>query len=227
MKCKKTISLFLLLGVAVVLTECKGGGRGGGRGRGGGSRGSSGGWFSSKSSSSSSSSGGWFSSKSSSSSHGSSSRNSHGAPPAYPGLGNRAVSHPYKPPAYTPTYNAKPYGTAFGSSGLPRDTYIHNNYYGGPGGYTSSQGYHSVGDRYLTNALFFRRGTYSGSYGGHSSYQQNSWDGHDDQRWRETTKAPYFENKVPGEANRSLSEVRLIILHPLQDLTATFLPLLL
>jgi hypothetical protein len=34
-------------------------------------------------------------------------------------------------------------------------------------------------------------------WGSHNSHRR-SWDSEEDRRWRATTKAPYFENKVPG-----------------------------
>jgi hypothetical protein len=68
----------------------------------------------------------------------------------------------------------------------------------------------------LTSALFYGAGMHHASvyslflsthsndsffkgymWGSHSSGRQ-SWDSEDDRRWRATTKAPYFENKVPG-----------------------------
>jgi hypothetical protein len=135
-----------------------------------------------------------------------------GAPPAYPGLANRPVSNPNAPPAYSqswsnppayspgfarpPSYSAgyynnynnyKPnYGSSFGHTPLGSNTYIYNNYYGGS---------RSGGSSFLTSALFFGVGMHTGfGLGGH----RRSWDENDDRRWRSTTKAPYFENKVPG-----------------------------
>lgn len=37
-----------------------------------------------------------------------------------------------------------------------------------------------------------------GYYAGGSSTPSRSWNTDEDRRWRATTKAPYFENKVPG-----------------------------
>ena len=147
-----------------------------------------------------------------------------GAPPAYPGLNNRPVSNANAPPAYSPSNinppaynpnyakqpsynpgyqsnsynpggsysNYKPnYGSSFGTNGLGGNTYIHNNYYGGRtgGGFGGSP--------FLMSALFFGAGMHSGYGWGH----RRSFDQEDDRRWRATTKAPYFENKVPGSDN--------------------------
>ncbi|CRL03836.1 CLUMA_CG016757, isoform A [Clunio marinus] len=73
------------------------------------------------------------------------------------------------------------YGSTFGSSGLNSNTYIHNNYY------RSEYG----GSSFLTSALFNRGRS-------HNSFRHRSWSDKDDRRWRMTTKAPYFENKIPG-----------------------------
>jgi hypothetical protein len=142
-----------------------------------------------------------------------------GAPPAYPGLSNRPVANGNAPPAYSPSFsnppaynpsfgkppgyyqnshypgaysnNYKPnYGSSFGNTPLAGNTYIYNNYYGGSRSGSSSS--------FLTNALFFGVGMHSGfGWGSH----RRSWDSDDDRRWRSTTKAPYFENKVPGSEN--------------------------
>jgi hypothetical protein len=39
---------------------------------------------------------------------------------------------------------------------------------------------------------------HSGYGWGSRSSSRRSWDSEEDRRWRQTTKAPYFENKVPG-----------------------------
>ena len=146
-----------------------------------------------------------------------------GPPPAYPGLSNRPVSNGNNPPAYSPSFNNPPayspsynrphtyntyssnqgsfgsvnqnpyaYGSQFGRSGLGGNTYISNNYYGN----SRSSG----GSGFLTNALFYGAGTHHGyMWGSHNSHsRRRSWDEDEDRRWRATTKAPYFENKVPG-----------------------------
>lgn len=142
--------------------------------------------------------------------------NGNGAPPAYspsmnmPPAYNPAYNRPsyanqpaYKPNSYN-TYASNPgynsysgyntrsnypaYGSTFGSGGLGGNTYIHNNYYGGSRSSPSS---------FLTNALFYGVGMHHGyMWGGYNN--RRSWDSEDDRRWRATTKAPYFENKVPG-----------------------------
>jgi hypothetical protein len=84
--------------------------------------------------------------------------------------------------------SSKDYGAIFASKGLSRNTYIYNNYYR----FHSRQ---SGIAQFLTNALFFR----SGIKIGREMSQYDEWDDDDDKHWRMTTKAPYFENKIPGE----------------------------
>lgn len=116
-----------------------------------------------------------------------------GAPPAYPGLAhNPGSNHPpayspslNHPPAYSQTFYNKAFGSTFGKAGLSKNTYIVNNYFGGPRA--------SRGSPFLANALFHQVRM---SHGGGSS--SRNWNNDEDRRWRATTKAPYFENKVPG-----------------------------
>lgn len=117
-----------------------------------------------------------------------------GAPPAYPGLSHHPGSnHPpayspsfSRPPAYSATFTGKAYGSTFGKVGLNRNSYIAKNYFGGPRSDGRSQ--------FLSSALF--RNYLLMPYG--SSDSSRSWNDFDDRRWRATTKAPYFDNKVPG-----------------------------
>jgi hypothetical protein len=142
---------------------------------------------------------------------------SYSNPPAYSGYSHPSAYSPsnsYKPstswtqnsPSYSrPSYSTgsgyygnnynsyQPnYGSTFGSHGLPGNTYISNNYYG--------NSRTSGGSGFLTNALFYGAGMHSGyMWGNRNSYRDNRrWDEEEDRRWRATTKAPYFENKVPG-----------------------------
>ncbi|KAL7042488.1 hypothetical protein ACKWTF_001157 [Chironomus riparius] len=114
-------------------------------------------------------------------------------------------------PGYYTNSHQNYYGNSFGSQGVPGNTYISNNYYGDQ---------RSGGSGFLTNAMFYGAGMHSG-YGwgrssgynnyGHNGYYGNSgygnsygysrrqWDEEEDRKWRQTTRAPYFENKVPGE----------------------------
>ena len=137
-------------------------------------------------------------------------------------LGNRLSSNSIKPPAYfssnlnhpafnpnnvrqpafNPSYHQsksynfgnndnsfKPnHGSIIGQNKLSGNTYIRNSYYGRP---SSSNGF-------LINALFFSAILHSGPGWGNRNLYSNSWTLEDDRTWRETTKAPYFENKVPG-----------------------------
>lgn len=190
MNVAKFFVLLFLLAILAITSDCKGvsgRGFGGGRGTRGGTFGGSGSsgsnWFS-----------GFFSKKSPSSSgkfyKSSQSKVSYGKLPAYSSRGN------------SPKTNAKPYGQSFGQQGLGGNTYIHNNYYGGGGygGYGGGYGRGMGGNGMLTNMLLFGVGMQMGrSFGGHHSYRRNSWNEEDDRNWRHTTKAPYFENKVPGE----------------------------
>lgn len=120
-------------------------------------------------------------------------------PPAYPGLAHHPGSfHPpayspsfSRPPAYSATFSKKAYGSTFGSTGLRGNTYISNNYYGGP-----RTGF--GGSPFLTSALFFNMGMRHNSYDRNSNAYNRSWTSDEDYRWRQTTKAPYFENKLPG-----------------------------
>lgn len=84
--------------------------------------------------------------------------------------------------------SSKDYGTIFAQKGLSSNTYIYNNYYR----FHSRQ---SGIAQFLTNALFLR----SGIKIGREMSQYDEWDDDDDKHWRMTTKAPYFENKIPGE----------------------------
>lgn len=85
-------------------------------------------------------------------------------------------------------FSQRDYGMIF-AKGLSRNSYIYNNYYR-----THSR---SMGiAQFLTNALFFRAGL---RLGRQMNSQYDEWNEEDDRRWRLTTKAPYFENKIPGE----------------------------
>lgn len=123
-----------------------------------------------------------------------------------PTYGNAAAPAPYA------------YGNTFGSAGLPSNTYISNNYYGSPnrgsyggyGGYGSSFG-GGGGSSFLTHALTgvggyqlgkyverSRHNSYDDRYYSSSSSRRRNWEEEDERKWRATTQAPYFENKVPG-----------------------------
>jgi hypothetical protein len=92
------------------------------------------------------------------------------------------------------------FGSSFGHSGLKPNTYIYNNNY-----VKSSSGGSS---RFLTNSMFYLAGTHHGRMWGvrarYDSSRRENWDESDDQKWRATTKAPYFENKIPGEDSKVL-----------------------
>lgn len=46
-------------------------------------------------------------------------------------------------------------------------------------------------------------------WGGYNN-RRSSWDENDDRRWRATTKAPYFENKVPGSETAILPAAAVV-----------------
>ena len=87
------------------------------------------------------------------------------------------------------------YGSTFGRAGLPENTYIASNlYYGEPKAYGG----------FLSNALFKSEDVNTGiNWGGkglHRIYGSSRILAQlEDFSWRDTTKAPYFENKIPGE----------------------------
>lgn len=84
-------------------------------------------------------------------------------------------------------FSQRDYGMIFGK-GLSKNSYIYNNYYR-----THSR---TAGiAQFLTNALFLRTGMRLGR----EMSQYDEWNENDDKRWRLTTKAPYFQNKIPGE----------------------------
>lgn len=85
-------------------------------------------------------------------------------------------------PFYQTLYNypdrsillSKRYGSTFGKHGIGDNTFINHNHYSRP--------LQDGGSSLLSSALF-------------TNLRMNS---KDDKQWRATTKAPYFENKVPG-----------------------------
>lgn len=81
----------------------------------------------------------------------------------------------------------KEYGTLF-AKGLSKNSYIYNNNYR-----TQYKG--SGIAQFLTKALFFRASLKLS----HEMNQYDEWNEEDDSRWRSTTQAPYFENRIPGK----------------------------
>lgn len=78
------------------------------------------------------------------------------------------------------------YGNTFGPSGLGDNTFISKNYYGGPrlGGISP----------YLVTALFNNADSSPDTI-----WEDQKWNETDERYWRKTTKAPYFDNKLPGK----------------------------
>ncbi|CAG9798091.1 unnamed protein product [Chironomus riparius] len=82
------------------------------------------------------------------------------------------------------------YGDTFGDNKLLDNTYIaKNNYF---------EDQPPLGPGPLAKALF-SSGYKWGFTGYDDSNSGRNWDKNADKKWRATTKAPYFENKVPGE----------------------------
>jgi len=89
-----------------------------------------------------------------------------------------------------------PYGNTFYNKGLPDNSYISNNNYK----YSGSNGF-------LISSLFYGAGMqktdpveakkYYDSISSENFYKR--WDDERDRKWRETTRAPYFDNKLPGD----------------------------
>lgn len=96
----------------------------------------------------------------------------------------RGAESDVKPGSYEPQ---KDYGMIF-TKGLSRNSYIYNDYYR-----TNAKSRGIV--QFITSALFFRNSMKIA----HEMTQYDEWDDADDQFWRLTTKAPYFENKIPGK----------------------------
>ena len=90
------------------------------------------------------------------------------------------------------------YGNSFGSKGIPENSYILKNDF---------RNRESSGPEFLVGSLFNRAGMQRGwSSGGFGSfyfekYGKNGkmWNEEKDQNWRKSTRAPYFENKIPEE----------------------------
>jgi len=77
---------------------------------------------------------------------------------------------------YSSNTPISPYGNTFGRKGLPDNSYISNDDYK-----------YSGSNRFLINSLFYGDGI------------NRRWDDQKDRKWRETTRAPYFDNKLPGD----------------------------
>lgn len=83
------------------------------------------------------------------------------------------------------------YGNTFKDNRILANTYIVKNYY--------FEEFPPIGPGPLAKALF--SSGYMWGFSDSNDYLNNhiKWDGNADRRWRATTRAPYFENKVPGE----------------------------
>jgi len=88
------------------------------------------------------------------------------------------------------------YGDTFGNKGLPKDSYIYKDYYQ----YSDSNGF-------LINSLFYGAGIQDKNSAEAKKYYDSTdfeiiyryWNMKKDREWRETTRAPYFDNKLPGD----------------------------
>lgn len=89
---------------------------------------------------------------------------------------------PSDPDNYRTSYNIheSSYGTQFGERGLKSDTHIYNDNY---------KAYNQKGRKFLVEHLFKREN--------HDESKLGVWTESDDKRWRFTTKAPYFDNRIP------------------------------
>ena len=94
----------------------------------------------------------------------------------------------YKPQIHFNIHND--YGNTFGPNSLKENTYIAKNYF--------FESLPPLGPGPLAKALFSRgyEWAFSGPY---DTLNNKRWNQIEDRRWRVTTRAPYFENKVPGE----------------------------
>lgn len=77
-----------------------------------------------------------------------------------------------------------PYGDTFGNKGLPYNSYLSKSLIR----YWDSL-------KVLTSSLFF--GPRIKEYNKEEFYKK--WNDNNDNEWRKTTRAPYFENKIPGD----------------------------
>lgn len=98
------------------------------------------------------------------------------------------------------------FGNTFGKGSLEPNTYIARNIF--------FENLPPLGPGPLAKALFSNDFEWasSGYYDGLN--RVGSWNQYEDLRWRQTTRAPYFENKVPGEnkiipASAVLGEINL------------------
>lgn len=89
---------------------------------------------------------------------------------------------PTDPDNYRTSYNVheSSYGTQFGEKGLDSNTHIYNDNF---------KLYNDRDRKFLVEHLFESGNAFKSKYG--------EWTEWDDRRWRFTTKAPYFENRIP------------------------------
>lgn len=91
----------------------------------------------------------------------------------------------------TPSYRANsistPHGTFYGFREIDSESYIYRNQYK-----TTASGPSS----FLTNAIFYGHEIRFGNTM-HDMRTYIPWSDEKDEQWRATTKAPYFDNKVP------------------------------
>lgn len=89
---------------------------------------------------------------------------------------------PTDPENYRTSYNVhqSSYGTQFGERGLDSNTHIYNDNY---------KVYNDEGRKFLVEHLYERDFALKSKLA--------EWTEGDDRRWRFTTKAPYFDNRIP------------------------------
>lgn len=134
-----------------------------------------------------------------------------GPPPAYPGLGNQPVNSRIFPPGYSSAGSSFPgYGVApayAGPSYVGRQANYRPSYMTGVPSYpmaspmyVNNYNYNTGRRNNFVSSLFTAAFWYNlGSYRGSPRYWERRWDYEEEKKWRATTKAPFFENKVPGE----------------------------
>lgn len=108
-----------------------------------------------------------------------------GPPPAYPGLEHKPIINRFSPPAYSPSLVNPP---AYSPNIILQRSYTNAN--------LGSVG-NSHRSLFKSDTRKYRGGyrNYGNSAGASSG---GSWGYDEEKKWRHTTKAPYFQNRIPG-----------------------------
>lgn len=113
-----------------------------------------------------------------------------GQAPLQPGQGNRHQGQSPQYPAQYPQHQGQDNHNNNGGGQFPQPPVAPLN----PQQTTNrgpDQQFQSTDDKFLTNAFF-------GSNQDRTEHGNRQWTEDDEMKWQATTKAPYFENKVPG-----------------------------